>query len=425
MIRRIESRSPVRQGMRAWFGRPPRRHGEINEHREVSFVELFYDLVYVVLIGQVSHALAGHPSWSAALDFVVLFGLIWIAWFNGSGYHELHGREHGRARSYLFAQMLLLAVAAAFAQHAVGADGRVFAVVYALLLALLWWQWLEVRLIDTPEYRPLTTPYLVGIGGGVVAMAASAALTPAARFLVWCLIVVVMLCGGFWLLAGGGDRSRPTTVAVTRSLVERFGLIIIIVLGEVVVGVVRGIAESSRSATTLATGVLSLGIGFGLWWNYFDLLGRKKPRSARGALAVWMFGHVPAAMAITASGAGLVGLIGAAEGHVTPLAPATLLSVSVAVVLLGVTVLHATLGPNETPLSTRHVGLSMTVGAVASLCLLAVRPRPWLYALGLAAILSATWSYLYVQFWRNGAGHPAPNPGTAEESADALIRRNQ
>lgn len=293
--------------------------------------------------------------------------------------------------------MLLLAVAGAFAEHAVGRDGQGFAVVYALLLALLWWQWLEVRLIDAPEYRPVTTPYLVGIGGGVVAMAASAVLDPTTRFYVWCAIVVVMLFGGFWLLARGGGRSRPTTVAMTHSLVERFGLIVIIVLGEVVVGVVRGMAESSHGAMTIATGVLSLVIGFGLWWNYFDLLGRKKPSSTRGAMAVWMYGHVPVAMAIAASGAGLVGLIGRAQDPGTPLAPATLLSVSVAVVLLGVAVLHATIAANETPLPARHVGPSMTVGAVASLSLLAVRPQPWLFALGLVAVLSATWFYLFVQ----------------------------
>jgi low temperature requirement protein LtrA len=45
-------------GLRRWFLRPPRPHGEVIEDRTVSFLELFYDLVYVVLIGQVAHTLA-------------------------------------------------------------------------------------------------------------------------------------------------------------------------------------------------------------------------------------------------------------------------------------------------------------------------------------------------------------------------------
>jgi hypothetical protein len=42
-------------GLRRWFLRPPRPHGEVIEDRTVSFLELFYDLVYVVLVGQIAH----------------------------------------------------------------------------------------------------------------------------------------------------------------------------------------------------------------------------------------------------------------------------------------------------------------------------------------------------------------------------------
>ncbi|HEY5650084.1 MAG TPA: hypothetical protein VIW46_01445 [Acidimicrobiia bacterium] len=55
MASRGEARTLVRRGLRAWFRTPPRRHGEVEVAREVSFLELFYDLVYVVLIAQVSH----------------------------------------------------------------------------------------------------------------------------------------------------------------------------------------------------------------------------------------------------------------------------------------------------------------------------------------------------------------------------------
>ena len=74
----------LRAGLRRWFLRPPRPHGEVIEDRTVSFLELFFDLVYVVLIGQIAHTLAEDVSWSGVLDFVVVFGLIWIGWFNGA-----------------------------------------------------------------------------------------------------------------------------------------------------------------------------------------------------------------------------------------------------------------------------------------------------------------------------------------------------
>jgi len=81
-VDRTEARERVRAGFRRWFRAPPRRHGDVIYTREVSFLELFYDLVYVVLIAQVSHHLAEHLGWEGILDFAILFGLIWLAWFN-------------------------------------------------------------------------------------------------------------------------------------------------------------------------------------------------------------------------------------------------------------------------------------------------------------------------------------------------------
>src|SRR6185295_1386066 len=99
-------------GLRRWFLQPPRPHGEVIEDRTVSFLELFYDLVYVVLVGQIAHTLAEDVSWSGVVDFAVVFGLIWIGWFNGAQVHELRGREDGRNRSLIFVHRGVLPVVA-------------------------------------------------------------------------------------------------------------------------------------------------------------------------------------------------------------------------------------------------------------------------------------------------------------------------
>jgi Bacterial low temperature requirement A protein (LtrA) len=79
----------------------------------------------------------------------------------------------------------------------------------------------------------------------------------------------------------------------TDSLVERFGLFTIIVLGEVVLGVVAGLSVAERDATTIVTGLLALWLGFGFWWIYFDLVGRRLPRANRVALANWVLKPSP------------------------------------------------------------------------------------------------------------------------------------
>ena len=78
---------------------PPRPHGEAPRERVVGPLELFYDLVVVVLVAQAAHHLAGDLTWSGLGEFTAIFTLVWIAWANGSLHHELHGHDDARARS--------------------------------------------------------------------------------------------------------------------------------------------------------------------------------------------------------------------------------------------------------------------------------------------------------------------------------------
>ena len=100
-----------------------------------------------------THHLAVHVDGASVAEFAVVFGLIWLAWFNGTFWHELHGREDGRSRNYIFLQMGLLALLAVFAGEATSGDGQAFAITYAVLFALLTWQWYQVQRID--DRRPL------------------------------------------------------------------------------------------------------------------------------------------------------------------------------------------------------------------------------------------------------------------------------
>src|SRR4029077_313836 len=113
---------------RRWFWRPPRSHGDTILGRRVSSLELFYDLVYVAVIAQAAHQLAEHLSGRGLVEFAVVFALIWIAWLNGSLYLELHGREDGRTRTFVYVQMGILALLAVFTGDAAADSGPAFAV---------------------------------------------------------------------------------------------------------------------------------------------------------------------------------------------------------------------------------------------------------------------------------------------------------
>ena len=97
----------------------------------------------------------------------------------------------------------------------------------------------------------------------------------------------------------------------------------------------------------ITTGMIALVIGFGYWWIYFDVVGRRVPRSDDTAVVNWMLSHLPITLSIAASGAAIVSLIGHAGDARTPASTAWLLSGAVALGLLALVVTARALADAE------------------------------------------------------------------------------
>jgi low temperature requirement protein LtrA len=358
----------------------------------------------LAVIGQAAHHLAEHVSVRGLAEFAVVFALIWIAWINGSLYLELHGREDGRTRSIVFVQMGILVLLAVFTADAADGSGRSFALVYAVFLAVqtvLWYTvWRQDRR-DHPEYQAATGGYGVGIGMSAAVILASALLPATPRLVVWASLAVAWIVG--IVLAARSSRVG-LGVTPTDSLVERFGLFTIIVLGEVVLGVVAGLSAAEPDVKTIVTGMLALWMGFGFWWIYFDLVGRRLPRADGGALSNWVMSHLPITLSITAAGAGMVSLIGHAHDASTPAGTSWLLAGAVTTGLLALVLTEQALVDAERLSLVFHpLRLALSGGAAAALIVGWVRPAPWLLALLLVAILSVVWFFAVSRFLRADA----------------------
>ncbi len=385
------------------FWQPPRAHGEVIEDRSVGFIELFYDLVYVVVIARAAHHLAEHLTWRGAGEFAVVFSMIWLAWLNGSLYQDLHGREDGRSRTYIFLQMGILAVLGVYTSDAAGDTGQGFAITYTVFLLAITWMWYTVRRQDDEAYSAITARYLTGLGISIVLVAASALMPDGARITAW----TVYAAG--WVFGSLAMRSQLSTgdISATESTVERFGLFTIIVLGEVVVGVVTGLSEATRDFRTIATGLIGLGIGFGAWWTYFDFVGRRHP--APGLGVPWMISHLPVSMGIAGLGAALVGLVGHAGDATASSGAAWILTGSLALVLTALVVTIRTLADFQR-LPSIYQPLVKVMLLAAGLVLLVGwwRPAPWIMVLALFGVLSMIWSVAVDRWLR------LPNPSDAQ-----------
>jgi len=381
--------------LKRWWWQPPRPHGEPIAGRTVSSLELFYDLAYVAVIAQAAHHLAEHVSARGSAEFAIVFSLTWIAWVNGSLYIESHGRDDGRTRIIVFAQMSLLALLAVFTANAADGSGRAFAIVYATFLAIVTWLFFTVRRQDRrdqPEFVADTGRYVTGVGIAAVVILASAFLPTGPRLIVWAGVAIGWIGG--MLLTGRSRVGLHRGLPPTGSLVERFGLFTIIVLGEVVFGVVDGLSAAERNVKTTTTGMIALWVGFGLWWIYFDLVGRRLPRTDGRAVANWLLSHLPITMSVAAAGAAMVSLIEHAHDPRTPPGTAWLLAGAVGLGLLALAVTQRTLvDAQQFDAVYRPIGPAMAAGAAAALVLGWARPAPWLFALLLVAVLSVLWFF--------------------------------
>jgi len=369
----MTTRSPSR---RLW--QPPGRFEDRDPNRSVTFLELFFDLVFVAVIAQLAHRLAEHPSWEGVGWFVFLFYAVWSSWINGTLYHDLHSTNDLSIRAFTFAQMLAVALMAVHAGDVPGDGTNGFAIGYAANTFVLVVLWFRTGLHDR-NHRPASVPYSIAYLISAALFGVSVLVEPPLTYWMWAAALLVEL-GGFafamYRFTPPGSQDGEAVIATTPSLIERMGLFVIIVLGEVVVGSVNGMAE--LTPLDLDGGVIGLSgvlIAIGLWWLYFDLVSHRAPLSR--FTQVWLYLHLPLVIAIAAGGAGVLTTI---ENSASPLPDAVrwLLVGSLAVAVLSVVALTLVLEIRST---TEEIGTVYRVAdraaSMSVLLIIAVGITTW------------------------------------------------
>jgi low temperature requirement protein LtrA len=301
------------RGFRTWW-QVPRRAGEPHRDRRVSFLELFYDLVYVVLISQLAHSFSQDISLVGAGKFAFLFVTIWWAWLNGTLYHDLHGNNDIRTRVFTFVQMITVAAMAVFIHNAIGEGSTGFAISYAafqLIMTYMWWR----TGVHDPDHRPLsTTSVIVGLLS-IILYIGSIFIPGNLKYYMWAFALFLFLVSPGIMIATNSNNPRglkqlEIISSYSPAAVERFGLFTIIVLGEVVVSVVNGVVNLHHINWPIGiTAVLGMLMAIGFYWLYFDFISHRIPVSGIRSNFLWVYFHLPMTMGIAAAGAGVLNAV--------------------------------------------------------------------------------------------------------------------
>jgi low temperature requirement protein LtrA len=310
--------------------------------RRVTFLELFFDLVFVVVISQLAERLAEHPTLAGVGWFAFLFYVVWTPWLNGTTYHDLHGTDDVSMRVFTFAQMLAVASMAAFIAEVPGRGSAGFALGYAAQNLVLVIMWFRTGLHD-PAHRRGSIPYSSAYLVATVLFAVSAGVDEPVRYWLWVAGLGTQIAGqviGFRLWTPPASQTGDAVIPASPVLIERLGLFVIIVLGEVIVGAVNGMARTVPvDPQGLAIGLEGVVVAIGLWWIYFDLVSNRPPVSRK--TQVWLYLHLPLVISMAAGGAGVLATVQAAGA--LPDAVRWLLVGSLATAVASVAAITATL----------------------------------------------------------------------------------
>ena len=362
-----------------------RRGRDVGEaHRVSTPLELLFDLVFVVAIAlaaqQLHHGVMEHHTGRARAAFLAAFSAIWWAWMNYTWFASAYDDDSAVLRLLTLLQMGGALVFATGIGGLFQGDFRVGVLGYAVMRMALVVQWLLAARGD-PVHRAACLRYAAGVTFVQVLWIARLALPLEWAWPSFVALMALELAVPVWAERPGMTPWHPHHIA------ERYGLLVIITLGECVLGTtnaVAGIWQAQGWSLNLAlVGLAGTSLAFALWWMFFLQPSGDALHHHRDRAFLWGYGHYVVFASAAAVGASLevvadvlkahgevaTAAHAGAEAHgVSPLYAITLLAAAVAVFIASFSFIYA----RTTRTEDKVLGLTLLCLACVALGPLAV-----------------------------------------------------
>ncbi|MGI9472083.1 MAG: low temperature requirement protein A [Rubripirellula sp.] len=288
-------------GMRFLLGaiQPPTLHESTSE-RKATWMELFYDLAFVVAIATTAHSLSSSESPRGVLEFAVLFVLLQWAWTGYTFYNDRFDSDDLLHRLAGLCQMFLVLFIATLHDW-LSDDFRsfVFAYIFLRLFTIAFNYFAGLKI---PAARQTTRTLAFGYSIALVPLLAAIAVSdPNWRLALVTSAAVLQLVPPL-LLPPNSTEDIPLSVS---HIPERFGLFVTLTMGECFAGIVSIGTTDDRTIPFGLGCAIAIGIVFSIWWVYFARLNGEVLQNLGAKTRFWVYGHVPLTMSIVALAVGL------------------------------------------------------------------------------------------------------------------------
>lgn len=307
-------------------GRQRARTVAVGEHASVTSIELFFDLVFVFALTQVTALMADDLTARGAIRGILVVSVLWWCWVGYAWLGNLVRADEGVMRIALFIAMSAMFVAAltipeSFTDFPGGLDGPVVFAACYFVVRLAHFGMFWAASAGDPGLRRQLLRFIPSLVIGTSLLLVASQLTGTAQTVLWFAALVGDYLGTALAGASGWRINSAAHFA------ERHGLIIIIALGESIVSIGVGVTALPISWPIIVASVLGLTVAGALWWSYFDVValvaerilakaqGAERARLARDS---YSFLHLPMVIGIIFLSLGLkkvMNYVGGDDGH--------------------------------------------------------------------------------------------------------------
>jgi len=274
------------------------------EERTSTWLELFFDLCFVVAVAALASRLHHEPDLGGMLRFLGLFVPIWWSWMIFTWYATAFDNDDVPYRVTLLAAMLsILGLAASVGRVGVDpASTLSFVMTYAFMRLLVTGLFLRARRYVPAVMKRFVFFYAAGNAVGATIWVSSLLVPAPWRYAVWAIGLCVELLGPI-LAVMTLENSRVTFHP--RHIAERYGLFTLIVLGESVLAVASGTSGTDLAPPAVLTAVIGFAAAASIWWLYFGHVGSSGIELGPRPAFYWGYGHFAVYAGIAAFGVGV------------------------------------------------------------------------------------------------------------------------
>jgi low temperature requirement protein LtrA len=278
-----------------WWRNSNERNADI-ENRKISWLELFYDLVYVIAISKITHYLSLQLNISGFLDYFYMLSLIYWGWLNGSSHHDLLGANDVRTIFLTIWQIVILSALIVTLNSPVERiyfNTTVVILIMQFYITYLWWSEGIYDKSNMYLNRYYTVIYLLAF---VLIFSTFFLHQPYLRIIFYVALILNYLPS---YLENRALKEKRFEYRLTNSMVERLGLFTIILFGEVILGVINGITKfQNLTFYYWLMFIVSIFIVFTLWFIFFGMFSDKKVKKGFIKNNLYALLFLPVAMSL-------------------------------------------------------------------------------------------------------------------------------